>query len=107
VAFFRDVAEQRPDSVLTRNWLLYGYLKLGDNKSALKEIEQLIRLQPKEKKHMRQAANLYESTGNHSEALKKVDLILKLDPNDKEAKDDYLRLKMQAMGKKKTAKDTQ
>ena len=107
VAFFREVAEQRPDSVLTHNWLLYGYLKLGDNKGALKELEQLIRLQPKEKKHMRQAANLCESSGNYSEALKKVDLILKLDPKDKEARDDYLRLRMQTMGKKKPAKDVE
>jgi TonB family protein len=94
VTFFRNVVQHYPDSVPVHNYLLYGQLKLGDNKAALKELEDLIRLQPKEKKHLRQAANLYESSGECGEALKKLDQILKLDPKDKEAKDDYLRVKM-------------
>ncbi len=101
VAFFREVAEKRHDSVAVHNYLLYGLLKTGDNKGALKELEELARLQPKEKKHLRQAARLYESVGNTSEALKKLDQLLKLDPRDKEAKDDYLRLRMQGLSKKK------
>ncbi len=83
------------------NYILYGQLKLGDNKAALKELEELIRLQPKEKKHMRQAANLYETAGDYAAALKKLDQLLKLDPKDKEAKDDYLRIKMLMLSKKK------
>ncbi len=91
VTFFRNAAQQHPDSVAVHNYLLYAELKLGDNKTAVKELEDLIRLQPNEKKHLRQAANLYESSGDYGEALKKLDRILKLDPKDKEAKDDYLR----------------
>lgn len=101
VAFFRNALQANPDNVTIHNYLLYGQLKLGDNKGALKELEDLIRLQPKEKKHMRQAANLYETAGDYGEALKKLDQILKLDPKDKEAKDDYLRLKMLMVTKKK------
>jgi tetratricopeptide (TPR) repeat protein len=103
VAFFRNAVQHHPNSVPVRNYLLYGQLKLGDNKAALKELEELIRLQPKEKKHLRQAANLYETSGDYGEALKKLDLILKLDPKDKEAKDDYLRVKMLMLQKKKPA----
>lgn len=102
-AFFRNVAQQQPGSVTFHNYILYASLKLGDNKSALKELEELIRLQPKEKKHLRQAANLYETSGDYAQALKKIDQLLKLDPKDKEARDDYLRLKMLSISKKKPA----
>ena len=101
VAFFRNALQHHPDSITVHNYILYGQLKVGDNKGALKELEDLIRLQPKEKKHMRQAANLYETAGDYGEALKKLDQILKLDPKDKEAKDDYMRLKMLMLSKKK------
>lgn len=105
-AFFHGVAKQKPDVVFPHNCLLYADLKLGDKQSALKELEQLIRLQPKDKKLVRQAANLYESSGNNAEALKKIELLLKLDPKDKEARDDYLRLRLHMMGgKQKPAKN--
>jgi len=67
----------------------------------LKQLDHLVRLQPKEKKHLRQAARLYESTGNTGEALKKLEQLLKLDPKDEQAKEDYLRLRMQGLSKKK------
>jgi len=103
VAFFKNAVQHHPDSLTVHNYLLYGQLKLGDNKAALKELEELGRLQPKEKKHLRQAANLCESSGDYAGALKKLDLLLKLDPKDKEAKDDYLRIKMLMLTKKKPA----
>ncbi len=103
VAFFRNALQRHPDAVAVHNYILYGQLKLGDNKGALKELEELIRLEPKEKKHMRQAARLYETLGDHANALKKQEQILKLDPKDKEAKDDYMRIKMLTVTKKKPA----
>ncbi|MBP8645400.1 MAG: tetratricopeptide repeat protein [Syntrophobacteraceae bacterium] len=101
VEFFRGLEEKRQDSVQLHNYLLYGLLKTGDTKGALKQLDHLIRLQPREKKHLRQAARLYESTGNTAEALKKLDQLLKLDPRDEQAKEDYLRLRMQGLSKKK------
>lgn len=100
-AVFKPICEKHPDSAQAHNYMLYALLKLGDKKAALKELEQLIRLQPKDKKSLKQAASLYESFGNYPEAVKKVDQVIKLDPKDKEAKDDYMRLKMLMMGKKK------
>lgn len=100
-AFFRNASDQRPDSVALHNYVLYAALKVGDKKGAVKELDQLSKLQPKEKKYLRQAANLCETSGDYAEALKKLDQLLKLDPKDKEAKDDYLRIKMQVLGKKK------
>lgn len=101
VRLFKTASEQNPDSSTFHSYLLYGYLKTGDQKGALGELEHLIRLQPKEKKYIRQAASLYESTKNYPEALKKLDQLIALDPKDKEAKEDYLRLKMSQMGRKK------
>jgi tetratricopeptide (TPR) repeat protein len=103
VTFFKNAVQHHPDSLTVHNYLLYGQLKLGDNKAALKQLDELSRLQPKEKKHLRQAANLCESSGDYAGALKKLDLLLKLDPKDKEAKEDYLRIKMLMLTKKKPA----
>lgn len=101
VTYFRAVAERNPDSVTYHNYVIYGLLKTGDSKGAARQLEHLIRLQPKEKKHLKQAANLYESTGDYQEALKKIQQLMKVDPSDKEAKDEYLRLRMLALARKK------
>lgn len=100
-ACFKEAAEQNPDSVRLHTYQLHAAMKLGDKKTASRELETLIKLQPKEKIYLRKAADLYEGAGDFAEALKKLDLLLKLDPKDKQAKDDYLRLKMLSMSKKK------
>ena len=76
-AYFHGLAEQNPDSINLHKYLLQSATKLGDKKAALHELEQLIRLQPKEKKYYRIAADLYEETGNYAEASKKLEAILK------------------------------
>ncbi|MHC1726841.1 MAG: tetratricopeptide repeat protein [Syntrophobacteraceae bacterium] len=101
LAYFRQASEHNPDSARLHTYQLHAAMKLGDKKAAAKELEQLIKLNPKDKIYLRKAADLYEGTGDHAEALKKLDLLLKLDPKDKQAKEDYMRLKMQSMGKKK------
>ncbi|MCU0574096.1 MAG: tetratricopeptide repeat protein [Syntrophobacteraceae bacterium] len=101
VAYFRQALERRPDSVALHNYVLYGLIQQGDTRGALKELDELIRLQPKEKKHYRQSAKLHESLGSYGEALKKLDQLLKMDPGDKELKDDYMRVRMLLLSKKK------
>ena len=93
VSFFDKVTERYPNSVSLRKYVLYGALKKGDDKKAIEELEHLARIQPQEKKYLRQAARLYEDRKNYEQALKKLDQLLKIDPDDKEAEDDYLRLK--------------
>lgn len=100
-ACFREASEQDPESVRMHNYQLYAAMKLGDKKAAARELEQLIRLQPKDKTYLRKAADLYEGSGDYDQALKKLALLLKLDPGDKQAKDDYMRLKLLSLGKKK------
>ncbi|HOI95255.1 MAG TPA: tetratricopeptide repeat protein [Syntrophobacter fumaroxidans] len=100
-AFFRTASQQHPEMVALHNYALFAALKTGDNKGAIKELDHLNRLQPKEKKHLRQAANLCESSRDYAGALKRLESLLKLDPKDKEAKEDYLRIKMLMVTKKK------
>jgi tetratricopeptide (TPR) repeat protein len=100
VACFKEATDQNPDSVRLHSYQLHAAMKLGDKKGAARELEHLIRLQPKDKTFIRKAADLYEGSGDYAEALKKLDQLLKLDPGNKQAKDDYLRLKMMSMSKK-------
>lgn len=102
VALFKTATEQHSDSVQFHSYLLYGCLKVNDTNGALRELEHLSRLQPKEKKHLRQAADLYQTSGRPAEALKKLDQLLKLDPNNKELQDEYLRLRIETNKKKKS-----
>ena len=61
-------------------------------------LEDLIRLQPKETKHLKQAADLYASIGNYPEASKKLEQLLKMDPKNKEIQDRYLQLRRKSFG---------
>jgi tetratricopeptide (TPR) repeat protein len=97
--YFRGIAAQSPDSASVHKYLLQAATKLGDKKAALQELEQLIRLQPKEKKYYRLAAYLYEETGNYKEASKKIEALLKMDFNDKKAREDYERIKTEQLKK--------
>ncbi len=98
-ACFRGVAAQNPDSSNVHKYLLQAATKLGDKKSALNELEQLIRLQPKDKKYYRLAAYLYEETGNYAEASRKLEVLLKMDFKDQKAREDYERIKIEQLKK--------
>jgi tetratricopeptide (TPR) repeat protein len=98
-AYFHGVAEQNPDSGSVHKYLLQAATKLGDKKSALHELEVLIRLQPTEKKYYRLAAYLYEESGNYAEASRKLEAILKMDFKDQKAREDYERVKIEQLHK--------
>jgi TonB family protein len=99
VHFFQKVSEQQPDSVAVHRYLLYGYLRLNNSEGALNELEKLISLQPKERKYLSQAANLYQKEGRCEEAMKKIEQLLKIDPADRESKQDYQRLSSECVGR--------
>jgi tetratricopeptide (TPR) repeat protein len=98
-AYFQGIAEHNPDSSSVHKYLFQAATKLGDKKSALHELDHLIRLQPKEKKYYRLAAYLYEELGNYAEASKKLEAILKLDFKDQKAREDYERIKVEQLRK--------
>jgi tetratricopeptide (TPR) repeat protein len=102
VEIFEKAAQQHPQVAAFHQYVLYGALKKGNQKKALRSLEQLSRLMPKEVKYLRQAARIHESLGQYEEALEKTKRILDVSPGDEEAKQDYLRLKLLLLGSKKT-----
>ncbi len=93
VSAFREAAEKHPDSTSLHKYLLTGLLAQQDKKGAVRELELLIRLEPKEPKHVRQAANLYQDLGDYGQAAKKVKQLIALKPNEKkQLEDEYLNL---------------
>ena len=96
-AFFRGVAAQNPNSVNVHKYLLQAATKLGDNKSALHQLEQLIRLQPQQKEYHRLAAYLYEKGKNYDAAAKELQTVLKIDFKDTKAQQDYERVKLEQL----------
>lgn len=102
VAAFREASEKRPDSVTLHKYLLTGLLAQQDKRGAVKELEHLIRLEPKEPKHLRQAANLYQDLGDYGQAAKKIEQLIALKPNEKkQLQEEYMSLRLQSMSRSK------
>jgi tetratricopeptide (TPR) repeat protein len=98
-AYFREIETHSQDSTSVHKYLLQASTKLGDKKSALHELDQLIRLQPKETKYYRLSAYINEEQGNYAEAAKKLEALLKMDFKDKKAREDYERVKSEQLHK--------
>lgn len=102
VKVFEEAAKNNPKVKAFHEYLLYGALKKGQKQKAVAALEELCRLEPKEVKYWKQAAQLYESLGQYSKALEKIKHVLDINPNDTAAKDDYLRLRLLLVAPKKT-----
>lgn len=102
VKVFEEAAKKHPKVSAFHQYLLYGALRKDYKQKALAALEELCRLEPKEVKHLKQAAQLHESLGQYSKALEKIKRVLDINPNDAAAKDDYLRLRLLLLAPKKT-----
>jgi TonB family protein len=71
--------------------------------SVLSNMKNLI--EPKDKSHLRKAANRHESRAEYGKALIHLDRLVKLDPKDGEAKDDYCRVRLKSLQTKKSDND--
>ncbi|MEJ5363896.1 MAG: tetratricopeptide repeat protein [Desulfosoma sp.] len=102
IKVFEEASKNNPKVKAFHEYLLYGALKKGQKQKALAALEELCRLEPKEVKYFKQAAQLHESLGQYSKALEKIKRVLEINPNDAAAKDDYLRLRLLLVAPKKT-----
>lgn len=102
IKVFEEASKNNPKVKAFHEYLLYGALKKGQKQKALAALEELCRLEPKEVKYFKQAAQLHESMGQYSKALEKIKRVLEINPNDAAAKDDYLRLRLLLVAPKKT-----
>jgi tetratricopeptide (TPR) repeat protein len=96
-AFFRPLSAKNPNLANVHKYLLQAATKLGDKKSALHKLEQLIRLQPQNKEYHRLAAYLYEQQGNYDAAGRELKAVLKIDFKDAKAQQDYERVKLEEL----------
>jgi tetratricopeptide (TPR) repeat protein len=96
-AFFKPIAVKNPNAVNVHKYLLEAATKLGDNKAALHELEQLIRLQPKQVEYHRLAAYLYEKQGNYQASAAQLKAVLNMDFKDQKAQQDYERVKLEEL----------
>jgi len=102
IKVFEEASKNNPKVKAFHEYLLYGALKKGQKQKALGALEELCRLEPKEVKYFKQAAQLHESLGQYAKALEKIKRVLEINPNDTAAKEDYMRLRLLLVAPKKT-----
>ena len=88
-----------PDQVEIRQYLVLSYLKSGNENLALQEMNELLKVRPRDVPLLLQMAKLYESQGKDKEALEAYRKVLEISPGHEEAEEAYLSLRMKALPK--------
>jgi tetratricopeptide (TPR) repeat protein len=81
-----------PDNTDLREYLILAYLKIGNEDLALQEMNELLKLKPKDVSLLLQVAKLREKRGKDKEALDAYGRILDISPGLKEAREAQLSL---------------
>ncbi len=90
----------RTDSNLDlREYLILAYLKTGKEDLAVKEMNHVLKIRPKDITLLLQLAKLHEKQGRDKEALKVYGKILDISPGHSEAEKAYLRLRFKVLGR--------
>ena len=88
-----------PDQVEIRQYLILAYLKTGDERLALQEMNEVLKVRPKDVPLLLQMAKLYENQGKDKEALAAYKKVLEISPGNEEAEEAYLSLRMKELPK--------
>jgi tetratricopeptide (TPR) repeat protein len=83
-----------PDHLDMRNYLVLSYLKTGKEDLALEQMQQILRLTPRDMDLLLQIARLQEKKGLNAEAMATYRKVLNIAPDHEEAGEAYLRLRM-------------
>jgi tetratricopeptide (TPR) repeat protein len=86
-----------PDNTDLHEYLILAYLKIGNDELALREMNELLKLKPKDVSLLLQVAELSEKQGKDKEALAAYKRILEISPDNEEAQEAYLRLRMKEL----------
>jgi tetratricopeptide (TPR) repeat protein len=101
---FKEMAEvmkigvsRFPDNTDLHEYLILAYLKIGNEDLALREMNEVLKLKPKDVSLLLQVAKLSEKQGKDREALAAYKRILEVSPGNEEAGEAYLRLRLKEL----------
>ena len=90
-----------PENVDIRNYLVLAYLKTGKEDLALAEMQQILKLTPKDLELLFRIARIQEKKGLIPDAVATYRKILNIAPEHEEASEAYLRLRMSDLPREK------
>jgi tetratricopeptide (TPR) repeat protein len=97
VEIMRIGVNQLHDTADLREYLILAYLKMGNEDLALQEMNEVLKLKPKDVSLLLDVAKLSEKLGKDKEALEAYKRILEISPDHEEAQEAYLRLRLKAL----------
>jgi tetratricopeptide (TPR) repeat protein len=95
IVHFMDMGlEANPDQTDLRAYLVLVYVKTGKDKLAIKQIEEILKVRPKDLKLLMHLARLREKNGDLGGAMEAYKRIIDISPGHEEAEEAYLRLRL-------------
>ena len=91
-------AERHPLNADLREYLIVAYLKTGDERRAIAEMEELLELKPNDAELWLHLARLKEKRGDLKGAQKAYGRVVELSPGHEEAEEAYLQLRLKGIG---------
>lgn len=90
-----------PENVDIRNYLALAFLKTGKEELALKEMQQILKLTPRDLELLLRIARIQEKRGLLPDAVVTYQRVLNIAPEHEEASEAYLRLRMSDLPREK------
>jgi len=95
IVHFMDMGlEANPDQTDFRAYLVLAYVKTGKDKLAIKQIQEILKVRPKDVKLLMHLARLREKNGDLEGAMGAYKLIIDISPGHEDAEEAYLRLRL-------------
>ena len=95
IIHFMDIGlEANPNETDFRAYLVLAYVKTGKEKLAIKQIEEILRVKPKDVKLLMHLARLREKNGDLEGALEAYKRVIEISPGYKDAEEAYLKLRL-------------
>ncbi len=95
IVHFMDMGlEANPDQTDLMAYLVLAYVKTGKEKMAIKQIEDILKVRPKDLKLLTHLAKLREKNGDLEGAMEAYKRIIDMSPDHEDAEEAYLRLRL-------------
>ncbi len=94
ISVMEEGSKVNPEQIDLREYLILAYLKTGMEEPAIKQMEAILKMRPKDIALLLRLARLQENQGNFTEALKAYKTIINISPDHEEAEEAYLRLSL-------------